>query len=349
MTSLLDHEQIGSQYHDILEPLFEMKGVEAFEFVCSLLQVGTDASIGWDPLQEAREFVTDLSVLSGMELPKTRLGDAGRTRARLALLYYSHLMDMAAPYHTLANLLRVRAGMPYVDDPFFHLAPRPPSGKERRRLRWLGSAVGTHQKIDEIKRMAEVAGQPRVGRAFDAFYQPDLLRAVRESGFVLRGGELLMPRGPVAPGDADTSPNSMPAEWLAEIFTRAYAYFHAFMRLEARARKSFAHLRGKCVPYDVELKGLLELLMDGNGTLEGFKVHWPNKSESVFRRGGTRCDLQNLRIDSDGSVNLHVGEYYREHHPQTPLVPRGGELVYTPPEGSDKPPRWPKGLEAKPE
>ncbi len=348
MTGLLDPEQIGPQYHDILEPLFEMKGIEAFEFVCTLLQVGTDESVGWDPLQESREFVTDLSALSGMELPKKRLAHAGRTRVRLALLYYAHLMEMAAPYHTIANLLRVRAGMPYVDDPFFHLIPRRPDGKERRRERRMGSAIATHQKIDEIKRMAEVAGHPRVGRAFDAFYQPDLLRAVHESGFVLRGGELLMPRGPRAKSGDDDGDNAMPAEWLAEIFTRAYAYFHAFMKLETRARKEYAKLRGKCVPYEIELKALLELLFDDQEVLRGFKVHWPNKSESVFRRTGARCELQNVKIDSDGSVNLYMGEYYREHHPMTPLVPQGGQLEYTPAEGSSQPPRWPKGLGEKP-
>jgi len=345
MTTANNQKRLVDEYVGILEPLFSLESVNAFELVCTLLRVGGDRSTGWDPFQESREFLDDVSVLARVNLPKDRFPNTERTRMRMALASYDRVVGMQAPYQVIANLLRVKGGMTYVDDPFFHLkmGAMKKSGKRKPIARDI--ALGPKRKIDEIKRLAELVDCPRIGEAFDDFYYPDIHHAINLSDYVLDGGELRMLRRPAPAKKTPVDTSVAGYEVLTEMVARAHAYFLAFIRLEAAARKRYKRYKGKCVPYDPNLKGLLELLIDDEGDLCGIKVHWPNKTESVFRRKGVRCESTNVTFDADGSVNFFVGEYFDDHNQQSPLVPKDRALEYTLAEGSAEPPGWPAGLE----
>ena len=344
MTKSSDQKRLVDEYVGILEPLFSLESVNAFELVCTLLRVGGERSTGWDPFQESRELMGDLSILARVNLPKDRFPDTEKTRLRMALASYDRVVGMQAPYQMIANLLRVKGGMTYVDDPFFHLkaGAMKKSGKRKPIARDI--ALGPKRKIDEIKRLAELVDCPRIGDVFDDFYYPDIHHAINLSDYVLGGREFRMLRRP-APAKRTLVDTSVAGyEALTEMVARAHAYLSAFVRLEAAARKRYKKHKGKCVPYDPNLKGLLELLIDDEGGLCGIKVHWPNRTESVFWRKTMTCESTNVTFDSDGSVNFFVGEYFDDHNPQSPLVPKGRELEYTPAEGSTEPPAWPAAL-----
>jgi hypothetical protein len=56
-----------------------------------------------------------------LELPIDRFPKPENTQARLALIAYSHMIEMSVPYELLANLLRLRMGMKYSVEPLSHL------------------------------------------------------------------------------------------------------------------------------------------------------------------------------------------------------------------------------------
>jgi hypothetical protein len=130
-------------------------------------------------------------------------------------------------------------------------------------------------------------------------------------------------------------------ERLAKIINRTYGFYTALFLLEKGARQSFANMRGKCFPYDLHYKGLVEFLIDATGMVCGFKVHWPNGQDSIYRRTAHGCEALNLAWDPDGGINFFVGEYPQPRDPFSPLVPLGGIPRYTPSDGSPDPPRWP--------
>jgi hypothetical protein len=71
-------------------------------------------------------------------------------------------------------------------------------------------------------------------------------------------------------------------------------------------------------------------------------VHWPNNSESMYRRTDAGIDMVNCILDlKRASLELFVGVY--AHIPGTfsPLVERDAVPVYTKLEGTNELPSWP--------
>jgi hypothetical protein len=350
----LTYAQATEHYGGILAPVFAPAGVDPFEYACSLLRVGGLEDAGWDALRESREVLDDLRHLTVMELPSQQLEDANATRWRLGLLSYVHMVEMDAPYHVLANLLRVRSGMRYVIDPFGPWLEQKrveqQEKKERKkgkkvRDRWpRGQLLFPHQKIDVIRDLAAEAGIASAGEAFGDFYFSQIRNAIAHSDYVLHGMEFRMLHGSAAT-EAGAAPRPVvPLPGLADIVVSTFGFYFAFFGLHRQALQATAGLRGVCHPFDLQLKGLLEFLVDDESELCGFKVHWPNAHDSVFRRSPDGCEAVNIRIDRDGAVGFFVGERFKDHDPFSRLVQRGSGPHYTPAEGSAEPPEWPTAI-----
>lgn len=326
------------KYADLLAPIFSPNKVNTFEFACALLRVGGIEDAGWDALQESREVLDDLSTLTQLELPKDRFKDVEKTRWRLGILAYAHITEMDAPYHMLANLLRVRAKMKYDMSPFKR---NDKTKKRRSRNVTFRPRPSPKAKIEFIKDYAGKAGHPQVGNVFDDFYFADLRNAVNHSDYVFHNDEFRMLQGHILEEERRVLSPVVPLKRLGSIINLAVAFYSVFFALEKRARAGFANLGGKCFPYDTNLKGLLEFLIDNDGLLCGFKVHWPNEHDSVYQRTANGCTGTNICPNPDGSINFFVGEYLRDHDPFSELIARGSQPRYTPPEGSTEPPQWP--------
>ena len=103
-----------------------------------------------------------------LSLIQTPLMDT--TKLRLALLLYVHIVEMKAPYHVIANMLRVAQGERY------NLAP-------------FGGARGPKVKIQKIKAAAKEAGFPAVGELFETFYSSAIRNAFAHSAYVIHGDQ----------------------------------------------------------------------------------------------------------------------------------------------------------------
>jgi hypothetical protein len=85
----------------------------------------------------------------------------------------------------------------------------------------------------------------------------------------------------------------------------------------------------------------MEVLVDDDSLMNGFKVHWPNNSESTYRRTEAGIDMCNCLLDLPNStIQLFVGLYARQPDAFSPLVEAGAQPVYTKAEGSDVEVHW---------
>jgi hypothetical protein len=325
-------EAIRDRYIATLSPLFfpeDAVSHDIIRYFASLLRIVGMEDGGWDPHLESRALLEDLNSFMQLELPEARFPDAGSTAWRLGLLFYSHIVEMDAPYEVLANLLRFRLGKGYRPNPFLMLlTDKERKAKGNRRL-------SPKRKIEFLRQLGAEAGVP-VAALFDEFYDGELRNAIAHSDFILTD-ESFRSRG----GPGGFRAFSLPLARVNEVITKAKVFVGTFLGLDVEARRFWGTQTGRGIPYDATYKGLMEVLVDGEGLLCGFKVHWPNNSESVYRRTADRVEMTNCMLDlKNATVDLFVGLYARHPGPFSPLVEIGQAPVYTPLESSGERPHW---------
>ncbi|MCI0629277.1 MAG: hypothetical protein L0Y44_01320 [Phycisphaerales bacterium] len=334
-------------YYNLLGPLFAGKGVDPLEYACALLRVDGLEDKGWDTLAESFDTLRDLTHLADVNLPAETFPDAEKTRLRLHLISYAHLVECDAPYDILANLCRVKAGLPSSIRPFWDEAEyqrrQKQAAKNPGKLPREAKPPSPSSKIRAFKALAHRAGVPDVGAAFDDFYFPVIRNAIDHSDYIIHGDEFRMRKGQLLTVDATPVESSIvPLPRLRAIIDRSYAFYNAFFTLHEQMRRWFSTMKGKAIPYDLRLKGLLEFLVDDAGLLCGWKVHWPNGTESSYRRDSDGSHPLNIHPHIDEPIGMFVGEYHKDHEPFSRLVPRGEQPAYTPAAGATEPLRWPE-------
>jgi len=131
-------------------------------------------------------------------------------------------------------------------------------------------------------------------------------------------------------------------EELDDLITKAKVFVGTFFGLEREARRQWGSYAGKGIPYDPYYKGIMEVLVDDDGLMNGFKVHWPNASESLYRRTRDGIDMANCMLDlKNASISLFVDSYARTPGKFSPLVEVSGTPIYTRLEGSNTDLTWP--------
>ncbi|MBA3810859.1 MAG: hypothetical protein H0X27_04285 [Caulobacteraceae bacterium] len=289
------------------------------DFLASLLRIVGMEDGGWDPYLESRKVLEDLNSLLKIRLPAQRFPDQEAARWRLGLLFYSHIVEIDSVYEVLANLLRYHLGVGYSPNPFYkYLSPKQQAAYAKRGLY-------PTEKIKIIKKLDQDFGLP-IGELFEEFFQTKLRNPVAHSNYILTDKEFRCRKGTGAVGTYKLQ--------LAEVddaITKAKAFYSAFFGIEHASRTGLAKAYGgRAIPYDLHYKGLMEMLVDGDGLLCGFKVHWPNSSESVYRQGADKCEMTNMMLGKDLKVELFVGLYARTPGDFSPLVERESEPIYTP-------------------
>src|SRR3954452_23327868 len=99
------------RYIALMRPLFFPEAPtepDIIQLFSSLLRVGGMEDRGWDPYTESRALLDDLYELMQLDLPEGRFKSKELTSWRLGLIFYTHVIEMSAPYEVLVNLLRYR-------------------------------------------------------------------------------------------------------------------------------------------------------------------------------------------------------------------------------------------------
>ncbi|MCD2329954.1 hypothetical protein, partial [Pseudosulfitobacter pseudonitzschiae] len=129
---------------------------------------------------------------------------------------------------------------------------------------------------------------------------------------------------------------------LDQILLSAKAFVAAFFRIENSARRFWGGQAGRAIPYDVQYKGMMEVLATRDGLMCGFKVHWPNGTESTYRRTESGIEMTNCMLAMhQNNLELMVGLYARNPGTFSPLVDKDALPVYTKRDGDDAPLQWP--------
>lgn len=318
-----------------LEPLFlpqDPVSNDIIRYFASLLRVLGMEDKGWDPHTESRNILNDLNRLMKLDLTEDQFPD-GWTSWRLGLLLYSHIVEMNAPYEVIINLLRFRLGKGYSPNPYFDLLTE----KEKKNFTKYG--IRTGRKIELIKELSREAGLA-VGGIYDEFYNSRLRNAVQHSDFILTDDDFRS-----RSGISGTKPFRLTYDQLDTLVTKAKAYIAAFFQLDVDARMKWGARKGQGIPYDAAYKGLMEILVDDRDLMCGFAVHWPNNSQSMYRRTEAGVEMVNCMVNlNHATLELMVGLYAQKPGTFSPLVEDGAEPIYTPLDKSDVRPVWPDGI-----
>lgn len=287
---------------------------------------------GWDPYAESRATLEDLNSFFEVDLPEDLFPNPQHTHWRIGLLLYSHLVEMDAPYEVLTNLLRFQLGKGYSPYAFVEFLR-----DDNEKKSFFRRGISTGRKIEIIKELAVEAGLPDVGTIFDDFYNNHLRNAVGHSDYILadadfrcRGGTISTRAFRISYGELD------------EIISSAKAFIAAFFRVDLLARQAWGEEKHKAVPYDPHYKGLMEIVVDERDLMCGFRVHWPNGSESTYRRTENGIDMTNCYFELDGAtIALLVGQIATNPGEFSPLVERDAEPTYSKLDHCDTIPSWP--------
>ncbi len=336
MASLFEAKR--KQYIDTLKPLFlpdDPVSNDIVNYFASLLRVFGMEDAGWDPYAESRATVEDLTSLLEVGLQENLFPDLNATRRRLALLLYCHIVEMDAPHEVLTNLLRFRLGKSYTAGAFFDLL----TAKEQKSFWTRG--VPTDRKIKILKTLSVEAGLADVGAIFDDFYDNRLRNAVAHSDYILTEGDFR------CRGKGTKAAFCLSYESLDRTLTSARAFATAFFQLELIARRCWGLKKQQGLPYDPVYKGLLEILVDGRDAMCGFRLLWPNKSQSIYRRTEGRVQMINCSVNASGGIDFMVGQYAEQPGAFSPLVAHDADPVYAKLEDSSIVPTWPTNANAK--
>lgn len=320
-------------YIDLLESIFlpeDPISNDIIRYFASLLRVLGMEDKGWDPYAESRATLNDLNGFFKLELPKKWFRKPNETQWRLGLLLYTHIVEMDAPYEVILNLLRFQVGDGYSPNPYFDYL----SDKEKKSFRSRG--IPTGRKIDLIKMLSNKADLG-VGMIFDDFYNSRMRNAISHSDYILTEKGFRC-RG----GISGNKGFEIPFEELDQILLSAKAFIAAFFSIENGARLVWGKQAGRAIPYDAHYKGLMEILANNDGLMCGFKVHWPNGTDSTYRRTEDGIDMVNCMLAiPQNTLELIVGLYARDPGTFSPLVEKNAQPVYTNREGSTSPLHWP--------
>ncbi len=320
-------------YIALLKPLFmpaDPVSHDIVRYFASLLRVLGMEDHGWDPYAESRAMLHDINALFSVDLPEAEFKDPGRTHFRLGLILYSHVVEMDAPYEVVTNLLRFKLGKGYSPNPFLaFLTEGEQKGFQKR-------GISTLRKIEIIKKLSDESGFD-LGAMFDEFYSNRLRNAISHADYILTDEDFRCRRD-----ISGIKGFRLNYEELDRMIMCAKAFISAFLQVELLARQVWGMEKQKAIPYDPQYKGLMEILVDDHDVMCGFRVHWPNNSQSTYRRTEAGVDMSNCMLDmKNATINFMVGQYANNPGEFSPLVERDGLPVYTSLAGSDDRPTWP--------
>jgi hypothetical protein len=243
-----------------------------------------------------------------LKLPAKIFKEREMTAWRLGLLFYSHIVEMSAPYEVLTNLLRFRLGKGYHPNPYYAFI------RENDRKRYRRSGLFPKQKIEIIQTLSKESGL-EFGGIFDEFYRNDFRNAIAHSDFIFTDTGFRCRNG------YGSNSFELSYEQVDDLITKAKVFIGTFFGLEREARRLWGEKAGRGIAYDPTMKGVMEILVGADKLMNGFKVHWPNGSESVYRRTENGIVMDNCILALDhNTLDLFVGPYAQRRSAFSPLV-----------------------------
>lgn len=183
-----------------LDSIFaKARACDEAQLVLSLLGIRGMQSEGWEP------YDTTIDAIAAATRLHNETEDHIAAR-HLSLWIYGHIVEAAAPYELLANLIKVAQG-------------------QQARITWLpddrGRPLSPGRKVELIGRWAAEIGNQAAGHLLNAVWHRQLRNAVFHADYTLHGSEIRL----IGDGDA------LSLEEFAELGGRAHAYHDSMIGL----------------------------------------------------------------------------------------------------------------------
>jgi hypothetical protein len=101
-------------------------------------------------------------------------------------------------------------------------------------------------------------------------------------------------------------PGRFPLQNLNNLIANAFSFFGTFIAM----RERWLGLTAKMPRYHRWPNFEVLELLESDGTLNGFRVHFSNGNSARFQRSAEGVDLKNVTIQPDGTINFFVGPLY---------------------------------------
>lgn len=244
---------------EVLDSLFnKAKARDEFEYVCALLRISGAQDAGWDPLEESQRAIRDYIAL--IEAPLR-----SDTRLRLALLVYSHIVEVDAVYAVIENMLNIIEGERCSISPLARLYQR------RKKAPLLEVRPPSARKvISYLKGHAEKSGEARLAKLLEDMFDEEVRNAFSHSDYIIYEGEFRIRHG---------FPKAIKLSRIEELINNALNFFQAFLDVWTQHRLGYKEpkvVRGR-IGHEGQLEDI-ELLVHPTVGVYGFRT--PPASES---------------------------------------------------------------------
>jgi hypothetical protein len=163
-----------------------------------------------------------------------------------------------------------------------------------------------------------------LGGIFHDFYSGDFRNAIAHSDFIFTDTGFRCRNG------YGNGAFELTYEQVDDLIVHAKIFIGTFFGLEREARRAWGEKAGRGIAYDPRMKGVMEVLVDRDKIMNGFKIHWPNGSETVYRRTEDGVDMENCTLALEqNTLSLFVGCYAQRPSAFSQLVEEGEQPIYT--------------------
>lgn len=282
--------RVNKQLHTLFSQA--LATMQALEFAYCLLRVGGTEDKDWDELIESRRtmmYLQDLLKVGKQQLSKKK---QLVVTDRINLFIYCHLIEMKAPYHIIANLLKLHKKECYTVDPF-NLAE-----KRRKRKTLLGSqpVIYPNQKLRIIKTLDL---ESIISPSMYDFYDDRVRNAFYHSDFVITGSQFRIP--------SQIADSIIPLDQVRLQIQKAFIFYSYFFGYVENYKKLYTSLDGR--EFDLfKLYGEKLKFIINKGSLVGFEVSRPNNTNSKYVRTNKGVRSLNMSFTKNGEIGFFVGD-----------------------------------------
>ena len=187
-----DYEETVARYLAAFDPAFDKayRTCES-EFVKALLRVSSVEDAGWNPYETTLRAIPAMLQLHALIPEGNEHFEVSR---HLVLWTYGHIVEASEPYAILGDMLHIAAGGWFMGSRRFPDVPvrRPRENEDewsipKRQQRFLD------EKLPELERLAEAAGEPGVLDPIREIWDRDLRNAVFHADYSIHGPETRIP------------------------------------------------------------------------------------------------------------------------------------------------------------
>ena len=168
-----DYLEALPRYLTSFDPMFAKAKDQEAQFILALLGIYGFQSAGWVP------YDTTIAAVQSVTRLHNETNDRGAAQ-HLKLWIYGHIVEAAAPYDLLANVIQVGREKPARRTWF-------PAGN--------GPPVSPGKKIETIGEWASQDGNAEVGKLLGQIWDRELRNAIFHADYALDGAEVHLPGG----------------------------------------------------------------------------------------------------------------------------------------------------------